>query len=70
MKEKRLFSILNSTRKRVSIFDCEGTFICEGRGYKLNQHIGSALYNSEIIFIKDDGEELSIVVNVELKKGR
>ncbi len=68
MKKKRLTSLLNSTKKRVNIFDCKGTFICEGHSYKLSQHIGSVLYNSEILFIKDDGEELSVVVNVELKK--
>ena len=68
MKKERLTSLLNNTKKRVNIFDSKSTFICEGRGYKLGQHIGSALYNSEILFIKDDGEELSVVVNVELKK--
>ena len=70
MEKERLFSLLNNTKKRVNVFDCESTFICEGRGWKLGQHIGSALYNSEILFIKDDGEEISVVINVELKKGK
>ncbi|MBS5416868.1 MAG: hypothetical protein KHX58_03960 [Coprobacillus sp.] len=68
MENEKLFSLLNSTKKRVNVFDCKSTFICEGRGRKLSRHIGSALYNSKILFIKDDGEELSVVVNVELKK--
>ena len=70
MEKERLFSLLNNTKKRVNVFDCESTFICEGRGWKLGQHIGSALYNSQILFIKDDGEEISVVINAELKKGK
>lgn len=35
MEKERLFSLLNNTKKRVNVFDCESTFICEGRGWKL-----------------------------------
>ena len=64
--KKRLFSLLKSTKKLVSVFDCKGDYICEG--YGLEQYLGSTLYNSEILFIKEDTKEISVVVNLELKK--
>lgn len=70
MENKKLISLLNNTKKRVSIFDYKGTFICEGCSHELGQHLGSTLYNSEVLFIKENDKEVSVVVSVELKKVR
>lgn len=71
MENKKLISLLNNTKKkRVSIFDYKGIFICEGCSHELGQHLGSTLYNSEVLFIKEDDKEVSVVVSVELKKVR
>ena len=70
MENKKLISLLNNTKKQVSIFDYKGTFICEGCSHELGQHLGSTLYNSEVLFIKEDDKEVSVVISVELKKVR